>query len=92
MKTKQIQFLVYDWNTNGTNDVALVCDGEIRVALSALCFGIDIVKYEPEDHGEYGFAAVVPMQVIRASIAVSPVHSYTYQWQRLVTAMKEARS
>lgn len=76
------RIIVYDWNPNGTNDIAIEnseSDGDSRNMdfLEEGCFGINITKFPltyyagPED----SYSAYVPLKTVLKHIAVSPTEN-----------------
>lgn len=70
-----LQIRVYDWNPNGTNDIAIEnTRGEEIDCMQEALYGIDIVKLLPKDteFNEYTTAHVTLKDCLR-HIAVSPL-------------------
>lgn len=70
-------FFVYDWNPNGTNDLAVVNDiGEVVDGISEALFGVDVNKLkteetylDPYDNPSYE----IPAKLVSRYIACSPL-------------------
>lgn len=94
IKKTNIEYIVDDWNPNGTNDVTIVINGEVVETLEELTFGIDINEYNPEvvavdDAGNEYFGASIPFKIIVEKLAVSPVTTASSQYQRLIKAVNQ---
>jgi hypothetical protein len=74
------KIIVYDWNPNGTNDIAIegsTSEGDPRFmdGLPEALFGLDICKHSKKsiNFGHDNFGYYVPLQTVLKYIAVSPV-------------------
>jgi hypothetical protein len=64
VKTQNTQIVVYNWNTNGTNDIEILVDGEVVDSMPEALFGLNIGNVD---------AKVVSLKQCLKHIAVSPV-------------------
>lgn len=88
----KVKYMVLDWNPNGTNDVAIVVNDEVIDVLPELTFGIDINRYVTEEIEPDAYAASVPLKTVIEKLAVSPVHTRAFQYNRLMASINKGEN
>jgi len=87
-KTKTAKLYVTEWAPNGTNDLLIVVDGEIKHCIDEATFGIDVCKAKPCERATSVMGDIYPghdwvesnlmlrritIKDLRTKLAVSPV-------------------